>query len=70
VGGEKLSVIGYQLSVIGYRLSVIGYQLSVVSPAAGLKSGQFDLKTDPSVAESDTRRLGSGIESMIKSRDE
>jgi len=65
-----LSVIRCPLSVISYRLSVISYWLSVISPAAGLKSGQFDLKTDSSVAESDTRRLRSGVESMIKSSDE
>jgi len=55
---------------MGEKLSVIGCQLSVVSPAAGLKSGQFDLKTDSSVVESDTRRLRSGVELMIKGSDE
>ena len=38
-----------------YDFLSVGFQVSVFSVAAGLKSGQFDQKTDSSVAESDTR---------------
>jgi hypothetical protein len=53
---EGLALINrIEVSGVWFQVSGVRCQVSVFSAASGLKSGQFDRKTDSSVVESDTR---------------